>query len=75
MKRKNTMATTSNSAECHSTKFDSMRVISILLEESIDTNIKDSFDLRPLQEMLEESQSDSSVSIHSDSTDASDTEV
>ncbi|XP_020570804.1 putative E3 ubiquitin-protein ligase LIN-1 isoform X2 [Phalaenopsis equestris] len=71
MGRKNIMAIVSNSAEEHdSAELNNRRTA----DESFDTNIKDSLDIRLLQEMLEESHSDSSVSTRSDSTIASESE-
>ncbi|PKA57685.1 Putative E3 ubiquitin-protein ligase LIN-1 [Apostasia shenzhenica] len=44
------------------------------LDEGFETCIKDTLDIRCLQEMLEESQSNSPASLHSDSPEASDLE-
>ncbi|KAG0495417.1 hypothetical protein HPP92_000108 [Vanilla planifolia] len=74
--RKNSMVYESNSeGKEPSTKLDDETSSSKYLDEDSDKHrMKVSFDIRRLQEMLEESQSDSSISVHSDLSEASDSE-
>ncbi|KAK8960025.1 hypothetical protein KSP40_PGU022514 [Platanthera guangdongensis] len=64
--RKSTMATYEPS------KFEDKKATIVCSNENFERGINDNFDQRRLQEMLEDSQSDSSVSGHSVSTEASD---
>ncbi|KAK8928626.1 hypothetical protein KSP39_PZI017358 [Platanthera zijinensis] len=64
--RKSTMATYEHS------KFEDKKASIVCSNENFERGINDKFDQRRLQEMLEDSQSDSSVSGHSVSTEASD---
>lgn len=71
-------ASTANSEECEDfTKPKNVNSLMTYLDEGFHEEIKERFDIRCLQDMLEESQSDSSVSFYShiDSTEASDSEM
>lgn len=71
-------ATTANSEECKDlSKPKNVNSLATILDKSFHEENKESFDIRCLQEMLEESQSDSPVSFYSHVhfTEASDSEV